>query len=83
MNPAELILKRKLDSMYKPPSTNTEAPTPTQSRTTLPRMNALVGQQQADSCAPVVLTRNGLIRRAPQGAKRSNSMSDLNVDLDI
>ena len=83
MNPAELILKRKHDSMYKPPSTNTGAPTPTQSRTTLPRMNVMVEQQQADSCAPVILTRNGLIRRASRDTKRTNSMSDLSVDLDI
>ncbi|MBR5549820.1 MAG: hypothetical protein IKU71_08830 [Kiritimatiellae bacterium] len=94
MNFAEMILKRKQETMYKPPrahQNDAQSQPLTASRSALPTSTsrqespqlARPMPQQGSIDADVALTRDGRIRRVRRNSDRTGSMSEINVDLDI
>lgn len=83
MNAAEMILRRKHESMYKRPRSQQEQAPDTRQDASRHRVR---GEQSCASQAgrDVVLTRDGrIVRRTTDDQNRVGTMSDINVNLDL
>ena len=81
MNLAEQILRRKHEAMYKQPVVHPSKPSTTAPEDTSGQQQAPSVQQQSASGADAILTRDGRKRCVRWDTKRTDSTSDINVDL--